>query len=50
MDLGDKVSKEEFCSDDVKLALDKWATEPVEDMEAGRMSLELNEITDPERN
>ena len=39
MDLGDKVSKEEFCSDDVKSALDKWATEPVEDMEAGRKSL-----------
>ena len=36
MDLGEKISKEEFCSDDVKSTLDKWAAEPVEDMEAGR--------------
>ena len=35
MDLGEKISKEEFCSDDVKSTLDKWAAEPVEDMEAG---------------
>ena len=35
MDLGEKISKEEFCSDDVKSTLDKWAGEPVEDMEAG---------------
>ena len=41
MDLGDKVSKEEFCSDDVKSVLDKWAAEPVEDMEAGRKSYEF---------
>ena len=39
MDLGDKVSKEEFCSDDVKSTLDKWTADPVEDMEAGRKSI-----------
>lgn len=30
-----KVSKEEFCSDKVKEAVDKWI-EPVDDMEAGK--------------
>ncbi len=30
------MSKEEFCSDSVKEVLDKWAAEPVEDMEAGK--------------
>ena len=39
MDLGEKISKDEFCSDGVKTTLDKWAAEPVEDMEAGRVAL-----------
>ena len=39
MDLGEKISKDEFCSDGVKTTLDKWVAEPVEDMEAGREAL-----------
>ena len=35
IDLGEKISKDEFCSDDVKSTLAKWAAEPVDDMEAG---------------
>ena len=36
--MGEKISKDEFCSDDVKSTLAKWAAEPVDDMEAGTIT------------